>query len=354
MSEQILLSTEDCVLIDDFLFFFAVEINALCKMDIESGDVFLVSSIPEEAIWGVRLGMAVFNIGEYIFISPGRAKKIWRYDIASGEWKSYMRKDINKLSSEKGMLQMALFENKLFVIGSRYPAIMVINISNDTIEYIVEPYKRYSQLENAGKDIYFRTDNVIVDDTIYLASCIDNSILKLNMASFQYEIIKVGSEYNAFSGIGFDGEKYIISPRKGDLLTIWDGKGHYEEVMISELGTDMNKVFYTGVVCWENSVILPAFSGRKTVVVGEDKEVSFLNEEYCFMKKLNNEVLVSLSKEGLIKVRKGTSNKEHFLSIEKEKIYMFIEGRVKESKSMDFMVNENSVFDLNTFLKMVR
>lgn len=154
------------------------------------------------------------NVENDIILTPLLASKIWRYNMESGNWMSYNRKTIDFPRPHSGMAQIVPFENKIFVVGSFYPAIIVINTLNNKMEYIEGPYSYYNQLENAGKDIYFRRDHIVIGDTLYLPSCIDNSILKLDMSSYQFEIVKAGREGNAFSGIDFDGKNFSFLPEK--------------------------------------------------------------------------------------------------------------------------------------------
>lgn len=293
MLENAVLSTDDCLMTEEDIYFFANEINALCKLNCRDGNVTIISDIPGEQYFGVHLISAIMNVENDIILTPLLASKIWRYNMESGNWMSYNRKTIDFPRPHSGMAQIVPFENKIFVVGSFYPAIIVINTLNNKMEYIEGPYSYYNQLENAGKDIYFRRDHIVIGDTLYLPSCIDNSILKLDMSSYQFEIVKAGREGNAFSGIDFDGKNFFLSPRKGEMLTIWDGKNNYDEIFIGETKKDTSMVEYTGVIYWEGDIILPAYIGNRSVVVEKSGKVAAYEKEYYFMKKVNRDVRVS-------------------------------------------------------------
>ena len=67
---------EDCVRIDNNLYFICRDFNVVFKLNIETGRMESVSSMPEESPYEWRLGAKIIHWNGSLFFAPMRAKKI--------------------------------------------------------------------------------------------------------------------------------------------------------------------------------------------------------------------------------------------------------------------------------------
>ena len=80
------INTEDCVRVEDYIYFISRDYNVIFRLKIKTGEVYIVGSLPEEHMLECQLGAKiVYANGELIF-APMNAKKIWRYNINDKKW----------------------------------------------------------------------------------------------------------------------------------------------------------------------------------------------------------------------------------------------------------------------------
>lgn len=103
----------------------------------------------------------------------------------------------------------------------------------------------------------------IPENILYLASYLDNFVLKFDMETRKHEWIKMGNEDHTYSAITRDGENFWLPPRvKGDIVK-WDGK---ENTQILPLPKELEQTVpeYTWAACYDGKqVVFPIFSIRK-------------------------------------------------------------------------------------------
>lgn len=63
------------------------------------------------------------------------------------------------------------------------------------------------------KDAFFRTHHAVRGEWLYLASCVDNTVLKFNLKTNEYKWLSIGSDDNKFSGIVYSLNDFWLSPR---------------------------------------------------------------------------------------------------------------------------------------------
>jgi hypothetical protein len=297
---------EDCVRVENDLFFICRDFNAVCKIGIENGKIEFISNVPEENEEAWRLGAKIVYWNKFLFFAPMSAKKIWKYNLEQDTWIGYERKQLDAWAPHGDMFQAVLFEDKIFFIGCLYPAIIVMDLKSDSMEYVTKPYERKIALAKAKNDCCFRTDYIQIDKYIYMASCIDNTVLKFNMKTYDFEYIEVASEDNMYAGIGFDGEEFYLAPRKKGKGVIWNP--NYEEIRYIDIPFDNedNKAVFGGVVCLKNKVIFPACFSNETVEIqindNTPQKLLITGKQYTFYKKIDDETIVSLTVNGEIEI----------------------------------------------------
>jgi len=346
---------EDCVRIDRKLYYICQDYNVFCSMDIDSGEINIIDSIPEGNVRSWRLGAKIVQWRDKLFFAPMCADKIWRYDLNRKEWKGYERKPLDNWTESKDMFQAVLYKEKIFFIGSFYPAIIVLDPETEEIEYITEPYKNRIELSKETSDCWFRTDYVLKENLLYMASCVDNTVLCFDMDSFAYSYIRVGEDELKFSGIGWDSGYFYLSPRKDGPFIIWDGKKVVRKIT-ADVDNEKRLAVFGGVMCLEDKVIFPATFSKNTVVLypKDNFKTERTDKQYLFYKRLDDETIVSLEKEGTVEITYAGKIYSHRTEISDRILGSYMKEKMQyKGEKLAEIEHETSSSTLGLFLNMI-
>lgn len=347
---------EDCVRIDDNIYMIDRNINLLYRMNITNGDIKIASSMPEENILAPRLGSKIIHNNGNLYFAPMNAKKIWKWNISSGKWTGFERKYIRNWTDQGDMFQAIQYNNKIFFIGCLYPAIIILDLDSEKLTYLEEPYQHINPKAEEEKDACFRTDYVQIENTIYIASCVSNEVLKLNMDSYEYEFISVGESDYKYSGICFDGNKFYLSPRKTSPIVIWDGDKEYSAIELPDMyKKKADRPVFAGAVYDEGRIVLPARFWDKTIILnkeGNSITTKVEDKSYSFYKKLDVETYAFFERPNCFCIKDRRNEYKYNTYIEKDVVCDYIRNN-KNMVSTEEIYSENDRIDLKIFLSMI-
>ena len=359
---HMILTAEDCVCVGNILYFVSMEMNLVFSLRISDGEISIVDSIPDEFINSKRLGAKIVAWDNNLYLAPMNAKKIWKYDIQNKNWKGYELKRKRGLNDMCLMFQAVIHNNKIFFIGCNYPAITVLDLVSDTIEYIEGPYDEYRDLEYIENDVFFRTDCVMKNGFLYVASCLANSVLKLNLNSYEYEYIRIGDSNLRFSGIDYDGEFFYIAPRKKGPLIKWDGERLLEKMEIPYMSRK-ERLTFNNIVCTGEKVVLAmnAYTNDDNSFIiskskdGKEKMLMPIKERFYFYRRIGENLVVSLNQNKLLRIVQEGVEYKYTMEIDDCDLRMFYENKMKDlSANCGLCVNdileENNNIGLTLFL----
>lgn len=356
-NKLVTLLAEDCVQVGDSLIFIAKDVNFVFSLNLDTGKVELIDSIPEEDVLAVRLGASIAYWKNELIFTPMKAEKIWIYNLQTKEWRGLEREKIENGRNGKEMFQSILYGNKLFLIGSNYPAIICLDLLTESMTYIKEPYVELKEKKEMLKDCYFRCDYAQKDNYIYLASCLSNFVLKFDMDTCKYDWIKVGKDKNRYAGIKESDEGFWLAPRCNTAIVKWDGEKEIVEYSLPKTMDD-GKFSFVGVVVNGDKIVFPGMSEPNTVIITdlEQGEMENVQEQYLFYKKINSGLVVSMTVNGEVKVYYPAGKINNYVcGIEKEKIVEYF--RIKNfdiwKSCLCNDINENSIFDMVDFCDFV-
>lgn len=340
---------EDCVQVGNQLIFIARYINIVYSLDLDTGEIMLIDSIPEEDVLAERLGAKLVHWKDELIFAPMKAKKIWIYNLKTREWHGLERKKLEDNKTDLEMFEAILYDNKLFIIGSNYPAIICLDLQTEKMTYIEELYNRLKVKKEKLADCYFRCGYVQKENYLYIASSLENLVLEFNMDTYDYSWIKVGDDKNRYSGITWDGNHFWLAPRLNTAVVKWDGVNTVTEYPLpTELQEE--KYNFLGAICVHNNIVFPGMLAPYGIVISnlEQGEMKTVQGQYYFYKKINNVLVVNQDIEGRINIKNAEDiDKEFTCCIKKEKIKKYLENRnvniveylimnpVQESKMLD-------------------
>lgn len=341
------LKAEDCVKVANDLYLICRDINIIYRINLNDKRIFLIDSIPEENIATRRACVKIVNWKNELFFIPFNSNKLWILNIITHVWRGI---DIKKVSgvNEALFFQAVLFEKHLFAIGSKYPAILDINLETGYIKYISKPYS-----EKKWKDILFRCDYVQKNEYLYLASCISNEILIFNMKTYEYKWVPIGRKCNRYTGIIWDGNYFWIAPRRYTPIVRWNGEDETIEYQLPS-NLETAEQGFIGIVLYKNCIMLPAISPAFSVMLPnrDPKAITIVDDSYYFFHKIGAHEYIYMDIDGKIHIESENINEVIDCQIEKEEVYLYQQNlKCNKVKFVNREISENEAITLNFFVK---
>lgn len=299
------LLAEDALLTGGKLLLVSKDVNAVFTIDLCDGKVDLVGCFPESDFLSQRLSAKVIEYGDEWIFAPMNAEKIWFLNKNTLTWRSIPLKFKN---TPLKIFQGIKYQDKVFLIGAIYPAIICIDMITNELTYLEEVYKHLEDKRKQIADGYVRNDYVQDGDCFYVASTLSNEVLKFCMSNCSYEWIKIGNEENRYVGIAWDGKKFWLAPRNGKAVVMWDGEKSVEYKLPQIPG--MRGSIFLGCICDDGKIIMPGNEwGGKTVIFRMDNpsDMTVLPDRYSFYRKVSNEMIVYQTLDGNITIKTQSS-----------------------------------------------
>lgn len=337
--DSALLIAEDCIQIDGKLLFVARDVNVIFSLDLKNGEIKLMDSIPEEDFFSNRLSAKIVRWKQQLLFVPFNAKKIWIYHQDTREWNGLLLKLVDNKDIPLKMFQAIPYQNKIFLVGSNYPAIVCVDMETEMLTYFD---RVYDCLEDRRKDLgdcYVRCDYVQINDCFYMASALANKVLKFDMSNCQYLWAEVGNDTNRYSGIVWDGSNFWLAPRQNTAIVKWDGEREVAEYPLPS-GFEKECIHFLGAVYDGIQIIMPGMEGSKTIRFTEKyAEIPTVwSEQYSFYKRINDNYIVSQTVNGYLEVLDVNGKTERYLC-------------ATDTKGIDYSNHNLSTSILNTMQK---
>ncbi len=335
------------------------ECNLLFSVNPEDGKTEFVDTIPEEDtlttfICGI---MTVWN--DKLIFTPNKTKKIWIYDLISGQWDNVAIKECDDHCLDAGSFyQIYIYNDKIFLVGSGYPAILCVDLENKSCDYIEGPYKDMLTRHPDPDHIYFWYYGVQLENDLYLASCLDNQVLRFDMDTQEYHWIKMGDDGPGYQGIAWDGSNFWLSPRSGGDITKWDGKK--EVTTLSLPGELKQHAEYIWGVCYDGKqIVLPATTHTNTILVNvQNDTLQIQKQQYSMYGQLDNGMIINQTINGdLSIITDGSSWKTCHTAIHTDQLQQFYKEKhlpVFKEKTLYHEDSWNSMLSLDSFLTFTK
>jgi len=320
-SEQVninnnLVGCMDACKVNDDLWFASCHYNALCKMNMNTGWVEIVGSIPNENIYGERLYQDIIEMNDKLFLAPQRARELVEYDLKKGFFKKIaLRRP--RYPEKSQFSRMVRYKEYLYLLPTYYNAIVRYNTTNGTFKY-------YSDMLNEiGNDYNRDTKNVpdfmnamyIEGNLLLLASSRTNAIIEFDMETEKSVVYRVGKESNTFYRMEFDGNDYWIIPQESKAIIRWNRKtGNTVEYSDYPEGFDGEENAFLNIICCGTYMLV--FPRKANMIIKIDIDTGIMSEfklplpykegdrknkyydwpnNYYFAKKIDERHIIALS-----------------------------------------------------------
>lgn len=258
-----------CIL-NNQLWFFLAKGNGLCRMNLDTGDIKYIISIPGEAISGTFLYQDIKHYGHQLILIPRNAMEIAVYDMDTKKilkvpvhtehlkYKDYFRKF--------GKFHSALVVDEwIYFVPLRFPAIVKMNMKTFEVLYLedwIRDILPYYRVDRA----FFRQD-IVSDERgrIYLTSLYYNMVLSVNTKTDQMSIVRNGRigdgqgclcityQNNTFALFELDYHKILLFDYQ------WKLK---QEISCPNIFLEKDKVGYIQSLVWKNYIFYIPFGSN--------------------------------------------------------------------------------------------
>ncbi|MGQ8873597.1 hypothetical protein [Paenibacillus sp. TSA_86.1] len=211
----------------DLMWFSHIHFNAICNLNIRTGEVEIVDTIIDEALFNERLYHDNVKIGNKLYFAPSRAREMTIYDLETRlSLKGVYEDGPDNIRTR--FTRMVQHGNFLYMLPLNYSALVRYDMYNGTFKYYPEVVDKVKALySNKIDGLYFMNAFIIEGDLLLMAAAQTNVILEFNMITENINLYRVGKSENGFYGMEYDGENYWIIPNGEGSIMKWNRKtGH--------------------------------------------------------------------------------------------------------------------------------
>lgn len=223
-----LISFSDCAIDNKVIWYVTNEYSLICKMDLITGLIEVVTEIPEE---NYNVGPAYCGIlkeENMLYLCPYSANNLTMYNIDTGEFTKVFIKE----PCGENFDYVIAYKDYIFLKPKRYPAIVRYNKRSKDCTYFSDWLNEMEKcliLEDCYEP-YFMWGVVVDQEKLMLASSKANVVLEFNMDTGEHKFYEVGQCGNRYFAMEYDGENYWLMPYKGTNIICWNARsGKWKE-----------------------------------------------------------------------------------------------------------------------------
>ncbi len=345
------LITEDAIVVRDALYFFGRDINALFQVSLSDGSISVVGTLPDEELREQRLCCKLVYYKNQIIVAPLKTKNIWFFSIDTGAWEKIEIDEYENNYARSYFRNIYVKDDRLLLWGGYYPGMVRINLTDYSVSYRMD---LMNGKRGIIKDLFFRSGPLKVRGKLYLASCVDNSVLIVDEDKLDCSWVEVGARHNRYSGIEWDGQYFWLSPRCDSAVVRWDGKGRVWEYEQPE-DARFETVTYFGIVRIGDGFLIPASPNGAADSIYVDKSGRLTREKrrYTLCKNVGKCGLIYQIAEGEIVYIDDGGVKHEILKEDIDISRLLRQAGIETHEYIEGIMTENEDFSLREWISMV-
>lgn len=292
------------------MWFVSSGIDALCKMNLDTGKINIVKEISDKVFSAdMPQYCDVKKIDNKIYLLPFLSEDICIYDLEEDRLKKITIPNSEIVNFDR----MIHYKDSLFMKPKNYSAIIQYNINNGELIYHKKCIEEFYKI--SGDKPMFLWGVSVRDNLLLIASAINNKVLEFNMDTGKSKVYTVGKEGMTYFAMVYDGNDYWLAPEEGNTIIRWNYESgrvkeynNYPENFIGE-----NRGFIGLILCGHYILAFPREANmivRIDIDTGKMSEFKLkLSEEegkcnsccnfnlsnYNFVKKINENYIVAFS-----------------------------------------------------------
>lgn len=251
---------------------FANNFNALFELNLDNKKIEYLGSVPNEPAFVKGLYFNILKCGPKLVLIPASASTVAVFDLEERKFET-VEIDLYGIKC----FGAVSYKNKVFLIGNSTPAILVLDINLMSIHKLDFCEKYYKKNDHISERMYFRKNNCVVNNVYYVASCVSNTIFKINLETEEIKSVEIQCSGSGLRNITFDGIKFWISKWGLCEVVCWDEKNNrIDEIKIG------NEEFYNSseLVLINNKIVMYPTIGNHVYTYDIYKEQSSIENIY--------------------------------------------------------------------------
>nr|AGS52806.1 CDP-glycerol:poly(glycerophosphate) glycerophosphotransferase [uncultured bacterium contig00009] len=294
-----------------YLWFTAIEFNALFKVDKETGNIKYVGSFPGERRSGWRLYTTINENNGKLYFTPCSAVEIGVYDINNDRFEKINiginseENDVTQVQYLKKFASSFIQNDKLYLIPCCYNKSIVYDIATGIVsadENMFLSFKsRYGEhTTSLDSQFYFcwLARKINKSEIVFNLHCNKNIAVRLCLESGDFNEYKVSGEHRTYTLVECGGDYIWLYDASGDTLVRWNKTNNeYDELVVADhipqfKACGLNSSFVNMVIFAQHLFLIPANTNlalkvnihtMKISVVGElTDECSIIGEGIVF------------------------------------------------------------------------
>lgn len=341
---------EDGIITNDKIYVVLSDIPLLCAIDRNTNKVECVGTFYRESLLMRQASRKIVICDNNLIIIPYNARNIYVYNL---ETFTMTDVEVPEWDAEKYMYIEALVcDDKVIMIGAFQKNIVEYDIKTKNVTVRNCYFEGYDN----PKDLFCRSGYVLEDNCLYIALAVSNTVLKIDIHTWDYKAIKIGSENNRFSGIAYDGKRFWLSPRRGKDVIVWNGVDDFKVVELP-LEMEKQKCNFAGIYYYDNKIWLHGFEGGETVIIDPETEciIKHMDYRYAFFRKDREMGILGQAWDGSIHLFCGEERKIFKLDVDEDELRkakeLFDYSNIFPKKKI---IQENSIFGLKELIEITK
>lgn len=212
----------DMALEGDEAWFVNNRYQALCKMNMETGEAHVVSRIPETKIGHINLYSYIYKRGTKLYLTPLHTDALCIYDINNHTFQKIYFPN-SKLNN---FIDMSFVDGEIILKPCGYDGIIRYNEKNGTWRCIDGFITEYEKL----CEVYDDTIPKFIgrwkeyDKCLYMPCLQCNYVLVFNLMYNTWKYYEVGKKENSYRDIEKIGDEFWLLPYKSNSIVKWNIK----------------------------------------------------------------------------------------------------------------------------------
>lgn len=342
---------EDCVLVNNKIYFVGYNVGALFSMDINTGNLEYIDRIPNAMIIQCRVVIKILSYHDKLFLIPGRTvdNYIWTFDLKKKKWNAIEFRDEGVCYPYEKFSYAVMCNNEVFIVGCYYPSIICLDLDTDVIKY----YPVF--LNDMG--LHSTESCLFAERKIYISDPNGNGINIFSIDNRTVQYVQIGDKSNTYGGITKCEGKFWLIPFVGRNIVQWNGKTESTEYSLPYDYDNMGGHIFNGVTSYDDSIYCIGLKEKKSFIFQNQKyeDNRILPANYIVYKVLENNQFLLQDYAGNVQIISGKEIKKYKLQISNEDYGQLIRKyRTEVNNKEDFVQEENFFWDLEDFINILR
>jgi hypothetical protein len=206
------------------MYFWAEYLNALCRMDIQTGQVDILCELTVSPYVTGNFGSLV-KWEHHLILVPLQAQCVVDYDLRLG---TSQQIPLESPMNGGNFHYAEVYEDQVFMIGSRYPAILVYDVRQGTVHYEKDCFDGIL-MDRSGRHEEMLGKACRMEDKLYIPVLQSNHVLEYSLTDGAYMLHTVGPKGAGYGyATAHDGVLWLAPWMGGPIARWMPATGEYE------------------------------------------------------------------------------------------------------------------------------